>query len=261
MRGMCVPRVRTACTTVHTHAYPGQVHFERDGQGSITVLADGRWRQQASGELSALGGVTVRGATNLTASRLHGLATPHLAYRLSKLVGHGVGVVAARAPRGGRTLGAIISAVGAARTEDAARYAAYGPLAELKRLSQAAIMWNALSRAMLPGPSVQCARGWGRPWVAFMWDDVFGAMQLALDARLLAYSQLTTLLKGKVRPYWSPLERPCVRSGALCPPPQPLAHCVALISTVSSCSHRAPRAWLARRGLRAQHVDAQLDLV
>ena len=58
-------------------------------------------------------------------------------------------------------------------------------------------MWNALSRSSLPGPHVQCARGWGRPWVAFMWDDAFAALQLgALGARSLAYSNLITLLKG-----------------------------------------------------------------
>lgn len=53
------------------------------------------------------------------------------------------------------------------------------------------------------------SRGWGRPWVIFDWDNIFGAYQLALDAKELAYSQLAAVIKtktaeGMVPNFWQP---------------------------------------------------------
>jgi hypothetical protein len=52
------------------------------------------------------------------------------------------------------------------------------------------MMWNVLFCPELPGPFAPVSRGWGNPWVIFDWDNLFGAYQLSLDAKELAYSQV-----------------------------------------------------------------------
>jgi len=187
------------------HQLPGRVIESRDGQGreSITVNTDGLWKRNGKSPKEKMGGLTVRGAAGSKSIKIASLGKmPHLAFALGPgskgQANEGVGLLASRAARGSRTVREISSSMSEARADVERHLEAFGTHAEVKQLTQAALMWNQLSRSMLPGPQTQCARGWGRPWVAFMWDDVFASMQLALDQRALAYSQLTTLLKGKL---------------------------------------------------------------
>ena len=208
---------------------PGTVH-ERRASGSgrnlaLTAESDGSWRRQANGPVTELGGMTVRAALGLNSTAEHfsaiGSGSPrHLAFRLGGRT-HAIGIWASRVARGERSLAQVMAAVNGARREEEARalrgrgatpstVAGDGGgdkssgrrLSEVGAISQSAVMWNSLSRMSLPGPHTQCARGWGRPWVAFMWDDVFASMQLAAGraplSRALAYSQITTLLKGRL---------------------------------------------------------------
>jgi hypothetical protein len=178
-----------------------QITARASAEHAITATADGQWRRKVGGELSELGGVTLRAAVGPNTSqpeRISAVPSAHLALRLSST---GVaGLWASRFPRGSRTLSDVVSAVESARRVATAKPAGRSARStELLDVSRSAVMWNLLSRASLPAPQVQCARGWGRPWVAFMWDDAFAAMQLAtVGARSLAYSQLATLLKGKL---------------------------------------------------------------
>jgi hypothetical protein len=246
---------------------------------AIVASPDGQWRRQAVSELSDLPGVHVRGATGPNASsteRLPSLATPHLVLRLAPHCQWTAAAWASRFPRGQRTLSDVVAAVEGARRAAVGVHAPLGKAAaELAQVSQSAIMWNALSRASIPGPHVQCARGWGRPWVAFMWDDAFAAMQLgALGAHSLAYSQLATLLKvihaqgrrggvgekrGQHTDPRSILTTPCTT------PPARARH--PLLAGSFHILHPPPRpsipvaqAGTAFGWARAKHVDAELDL-
>lgn len=74
-----------------------------------------------------------------------------------------------------RTASQVASAIAAARDAEYKRYTAYGDLAEVAEASQAGMMWNLQWSPDIPGAFAPVSRGWGRPWVIFDWDNIFGA--------------------------------------------------------------------------------------
>lgn len=108
-----------------------------------------------------------------------------------------------------RTVPEVSAIIAAARSKELATYAKYGALATAKEMSQVGMMWNVLYSLEIPGTFAPVSRGWGRPWVIFDWDNIFGAYQFSLDAKELAYSQLTAVIKtktahGMVPNFWQP---------------------------------------------------------
>eukprot|EP00656_Telonema_subtile_P004654 TRINITY_DN12117_c0_g1_i3.p1 TRINITY_DN12117_c0_g1~~TRINITY_DN12117_c0_g1_i3.p1 ORF type:complete len:517 (-),score=119.06 TRINITY_DN12117_c0_g1_i3:216-1766(-) len=148
--------------------------------------------------------VTVYGAQNLSSAPINvgGDNPVFLSWQLSS---DGVGLSSG----GQQSLGQIRSTIEAARVKEMASYAKYGDVAEAKEASQAGMMWNLQWSPGIPGTFAPVSRGWGQPWVIFDWDNIFGAYQLSLDAKELAYSQLAAVIKtktaeGMVPNYWQP---------------------------------------------------------
>ena len=94
-----------------------------------------------------------------------------------------------------RTVAEVSAIISSARSKELATYAKYGALAAAREMSQVGMMWNVLYSLEIPGTFAPVSRGWGQPWVIFDWDNIFGAYQFSLDAKELAYSQLTAVIK------------------------------------------------------------------
>ena len=167
--------------------------------GSVRAVPDG----------AGLGGVTLwSDAGAPVAPNASGADVRQAHYLLNGL---GAGAVAFGTGAAPRTTAQVAALVGAARAAERASYAPYAAagLAEAKEMSQAGMMWNVLYSLEIPGTFAPVSRGWGQPWVIFDWDNIFGAYQLSLDARELAYSQLVAVIKtktanGMVPNFWQP---------------------------------------------------------
>eukprot|EP00729_Bicosta_minor_P013321 gene13321-31113_t len=176
---------------------PGDVHVDASkGAGTITATPLG----------TGIGGVTVNGpkGEHAFAGNLNVNAPDWLAWQFGSS-----GVLSVTTGGDGMTPAAVASAIAGAKATELATYAAYGDLAEAKEASQAGMMWNVQWSPDIPGTFAPVSRGWGRPWVIFDWDNIFGAYQLALDAKELAYSQLAAVIKtktaeGMVPNFWQP---------------------------------------------------------
>jgi hypothetical protein len=76
---------------------------------------------------------------------------------------------------------------------------------QVAEASQAGMMWNLQWSPDIPGAFAPVSRGWGRPWVIFDWDNIFGAYQLSLGSKELGYSQVRAGGGRHVLPITRPL--------------------------------------------------------
>eukprot|EP01043_Picozoa_sp_COSAG02_P040906 COSAG02_NODE_3347_length_6896_cov_2.201854_1_plen_600_part_10 len=134
--------------------------------------------------------------------KAHPSSSDHLLRALSQPVAFSTG-------KKKRTVAEVSAIISKARSKELATYSKYGSLATAKEMSQSAMMWNVLYSLEIPGTFAPVSRGWGSPWVIFDWDNIFGAYQFSLDAKELAYSQLTAVIKtktahGMVPNFWQP---------------------------------------------------------
>lgn len=100
----------------------------------------------------------------------------------------------------------VQTAVATRRAAELAKYANYGPLAEVKEAIQAGVMWNVVYLPAEAGPFAPVARGWDfapsgtdSDWgyVIFDWDNFFASYLLSVDAKELAYSNIIQTVKSK----------------------------------------------------------------
>ena len=119
---------------------------------SVTATPDGR----------GLGAVTVWPA-GAAGGEHADVQAPHF---LARGLGGG-GAVAFSTGAAPRDVPAVARIIGAARDAESARYAAYGDLAEAKKMSQAGMMWNVIYSLEIPGTFAPVSRGWGKPWLGF----------------------------------------------------------------------------------------------
>eukprot|EP00658_Telonema_sp_P-2_P034540 TRINITY_DN25205_c0_g1_i2.p1 TRINITY_DN25205_c0_g1~~TRINITY_DN25205_c0_g1_i2.p1 ORF type:complete len:721 (+),score=172.82 TRINITY_DN25205_c0_g1_i2:163-2325(+) len=173
---------------------PGAVSASVEGNGSISAVADG----------DGIKAVNMYGTQPVSTAPINvgGNNPVYLSWVLSA-----DGVVVSTG--GKRSRDQIVKTVSDAKAAELARYAAYGEVGEAKEASQAGMMWNLQWSPGIPGTFAPVSRGWGRPWVIFDWDNIFGAYQLSLDAKELGYSQLAAVIKtktaeGMVPNYWQP---------------------------------------------------------
>ena len=168
--------------------------------GTVTTQAGVSMTATPNGK--GLGAVQVWSDGAASSGKASGLSTSnHLLRALSKPVAFSTGKQ--------RTVSEVSAIISSARSKELGTYAKYGDLATAKEMSQVAMMWNVLYSLEIPGTFAPVSRGWGRPWVIFDWDNIFGAYQFSLDAKELAYSQLTAVIKtktahGMVPNFWQP---------------------------------------------------------
>lgn len=177
---------------------PGTVAAQPTGAGSMVATPAG----------SGLGTEVVRGATDSQLSSAHFTVNQpqYLTYAFPAAAN---GTVAVMTGSTSRTTDDAVTLIAAARDAEMLTYAKYGDLAEAAEASQAGMMWNVQFSPDIPGTFAPVSRGWGRPWVIFDWDNIFGAYQLSLGSKSLAYSQLAAVIKtktaeGMVPNFWQP---------------------------------------------------------
>jgi hypothetical protein len=159
-------------------------------EGGMLWNRPGQWRLDGHRLCGEAGGqrLVVQATTEPVCEPHCWALTPYLALPLDGPVGLSTGRR--------RDLAEIQQALERLHAAEASRAAAYGDLAEVFRVSRAALAWNTIYDPLRNRVITPVTRAWcGQGWLLFEWDTYFAAYMFGLDGRDLALANAIAMTR------------------------------------------------------------------